>query len=75
MKRCGKLRLVMLAFRIRVPVQVRAPVLLICRPASAPEKAVDDGSSAWLPTTDMGDLTDVPGSWLPPDPALRVAAI
>lgn len=75
MKRNVKRLLVTLAFRVRVPVQVRAAVRLICLPASAPEKAADVGSSAWVPATDMGELTEVPGCWLPPDPAPRVAAI
>lgn len=41
--------------------------------AKWPWEAADDDPRIRVPATHQGDLDGVPGSWLPPGPALAVA--
>lgn len=49
-----------------------SPLLLIQLPANASLEVVDDGLSAWVPTTQVEDQGRVPVSCLWPGPSLAV---
>lgn len=52
------------------PVHMLAALLLIQLSDNKPGKSVENGPTAWVPATLVGDLDETPSSWLPSGPAL-----
>lgn len=62
-------------YHIGAPVAVPAVPLLIRPPDGGLGEAVEDGSSVCTPVTHVGDLDEIPGSWLLSGPALAIVTI
>lgn len=63
-----------LASHMEAPVGVWAAPFQTQHPADAPGKREDDAST-WVPATHLRNRGGVPDSYLPPGPALTIAAI
>lgn len=56
-------------------VQAAATLFQTQRPTSTPERAVDEGPTAWAPVTRTGDSDGIPGPWAQPGPHFACVAI